>query len=135
MQSFCSQALHVTAIQDAGGTDDIEQKERKLHTNLPFPGGSRVLILPHWLAILDLGSVRQVHDRPTVAGINDAVQYNSLGQGVHQPVVQLIINNLSSLQASHHTKLAVGIIACTRVTNRLRLIAWYNSITDRKSVV
>lgn len=33
-----------------------------------------------------------------MTGIYDAVQNDSLGQGIHQPVVQLIINDLSCLQ-------------------------------------
>lgn len=68
---------------------------------LPTSCGRCVFILPHWLAVLDLGSVRQIHYRATVTGVDDAVQYNSLGKRVHQPVVQVIINDLSSLQASH----------------------------------
>jgi len=33
-----------------------------------------------------------------VAGVYDAVQLAALGQGVHQPVVQLIINDHARLQ-------------------------------------
>ena len=67
---------------------------------LPTSCRRRIFILPHGLAVLDLGSVRQIHDRATMAGVNDTVQDDSLWKWVHQPVVQLIIDNLSSLQAN-----------------------------------
>lgn len=67
---------------------------------LPTSCRRRIFIFPHGLAVLDLGSVRQIHDRATMTGVNDTVQDDSLWKGVHQPVVQLIIDNLSSLQSS-----------------------------------
>lgn len=75
------------------------QLQRKLGcTYLPHASGSSILILPLRLPILDLGSIGQVHDGTAVAGIYDAVQLAALGQGVHQPVVQLIINDHAGLQ-------------------------------------
>lgn len=65
---------------------------------LPDPCGAIVLLLPDGLAVLDFGPVGEVHDRAAVAGVYDAVKAAALGQGVHQPVVQLVINDLASLQ-------------------------------------
>ena len=43
-----------------------------------------------------------------MTGIYDAVQNDSLRQGVHQPVVQLIINNLSCLQVDIKVQVVIG---------------------------
>ena len=55
-----------------------------------------------------------------MAGIYDAVQNDSLGQGVHQPVVQLIIDNLSRLQVNNIVQV-VGMPVSTAIMCKARL--------------